>query len=68
MSAPANGVYLVSIDGARIPLKRSALEAIRRMVMDKATGSVILSFKSGGHAGTKAEQVYAENVISAKTS
>jgi hypothetical protein len=61
MAAPtqsANETYLVSASGDRIPLKASVLKAIKRMLEQKATGKVILHFRSGGHAHTSDEVTY----------
>lgn len=59
-AATSNGVYLISADGSRIPLKRSALEAIKKMVEEKGTGEVSLQFRSGGHATTSDRRVYSD--------
>lgn len=53
-----NGVYLVSADGDRIPLKRSLLEAVKRMIENKGTGEVTLHFRTGGHAHTSDKRIY----------
>jgi len=61
MAAPAtstNGVYLISADGERIPLKRSVLEAVKRMIDSKGTGEVTMHFRTGGHAHTSDKRVY----------
>jgi hypothetical protein len=56
-----NGVYLVSADGSvRIPMKRSVLTAIKRMMDGKESGSVILHFKNGANAGVEDRSVYQE--------
>ena len=63
-SSPAlssNGVYLVSADGSiKIPMKRSVLTAIKRMMDGKESGPVILHFKNGANAGVEDRSVYQE--------
>jgi hypothetical protein len=61
MSATStNGVYLVSANGDRIPLKESALRAIKRMVESRENGEVVLQFKCGSNAGVTSRTVYSE--------
>jgi hypothetical protein len=61
MATPAlsnNGVYIIANDGTKIALKRSVLDAIKKMVDEKGTGEVTLHFRSGGHATTSDRRVY----------
>ena len=55
-----NGVYLISSDGAKLQLKRSVLDAIRRITEDRGTGKVTLHFRNGGLAHVSDERIYSD--------
>lgn len=58
-SINGNVVYIVSLsDARRVPVRRSVLDAVQKFVDGKLTGSITLSFKSGGIASVEDRTVY----------
>lgn len=53
-----NGVYIVTTDGIRIPIRRTVLLAIKRMIDEKKTGTVTIDFRDGGIATVRDSTVY----------
>ena len=54
----SNGAYLVTTDGIRISIRRTVLTAIKKMIDEKRSGSVTISFRDGGIAAVEDRTVY----------
>ena len=53
-----NGCYIVTTDGIRLSIKRSVMQAIKRMIEEKKSGSVTIHFRDGGVSGCEDRTVY----------
>jgi hypothetical protein len=53
-----NGCYLVASDGTKLHVTRSLVDACKKFISERLTGSVTIGFRNGGIASVEDRTVY----------